>query len=60
VTGLGAVYKGDGCGCGEDSISKGSGKRGWGSATWVHTNKTGSEREHENVSEYWEGNGPRL
>src|SRR6266850_4061191 len=33
VMGLGAVDEGDGCGCGEDLISKGSGKRGWGGTT---------------------------
>src|SRR6266850_2181877 len=58
VTGLGAVDEGDGCGCGEDSIGKGSGARGWGGATQVHANKTGGEHEREDASEYREDNGP--
>src|SRR6266850_2808898 len=57
VTGLGAVDEGDGCGCGEDSIGKGSGKRGWGGATRVHVNETGGECEREDASEYREDDG---
>jgi len=58
--GLGAVDKGDGCGCGKDLIGKGSGKRGWGGATRVHTNETGGKREREDASKYQEDDGPQL
>jgi len=60
VTGLGAVDEGDGCGCGKDSIGKGSGERGWGGAMRVHANEMGGEREREDASEYREDDGPGL
>src|SRR6267142_7029230 len=60
VTGLGAVDEIGRASCGEDSIGKGSGERGWGGAMRVHANEMGGEREREDASEYREDDGLGL